>query len=153
MEGSIFYSGGNGMKNFGKKRRFLQGRTRFLHPGLLLLLISISIIPGAVRATSSPQGFHAKVSERSAAELARRDFMSVCPPFFLRDEQGRIIDPVHGVNVQQPYSPKRTCGLCHDYQRITSGYHFQQGKDEKLSPKLAALYPWMRTPGQYGGRY
>ncbi len=141
------------MKNFGRKRRLLQFCTRFLISGLLLLLMSISFIPGAVRAASSPQGFHARVSDRSADELARRDFMSVCPPFFLRDENGQVIDPVHGVNDGKPYSPEKTCGRCHDYKRIISGYHFQQGKNEKLSGKFARMYPWMRTPGQYGGRY
>ncbi len=141
------------MKNFGKKRRFIQGSIRLFHPGLLLLLMSISLIPGVVRAASSPQGFHARVIDRSADELARRDFMSVCPPFSLRDENGQVIDPVHGVNDGKPYSPEKTCGKCHDYHLITSGYHFQQGKDEKLSPQLAGMYPWMRTPGQYGGRY
>ncbi len=141
------------MKNIEKKRRFLQDNIHLLQPVLLLLLMSISFMPGAVRAASSPQGFHARVSDRSADELALRDFMSVCPPFFLRDENGQVIDPVHGVNDSKPYSPEKTCGRCHDYDLITSGYHFQQGKDEKLSPQLAGMYPWMRTPGQYGGRY
>jgi hypothetical protein len=27
-----------------------------------------------------------------------------------------------------PYSPKRTCGACHDYALITEGYHFDQGR-------------------------
>jgi hypothetical protein len=48
----------------------------------------------------------------------------VCPPFKLRDEQGRIIDPVHGVNDKGPYSSKQTCGACHNYQLITEGFHF-----------------------------
>ncbi|MCX8118655.1 MAG: hypothetical protein N3G78_12070 [Desulfobacterota bacterium] len=29
---------------------------------------------------------------------------------------------------QSPYSPKKTCGACHDYDQITKGYHFQQGR-------------------------
>jgi len=27
-----------------------------------------------------------------------------------------------------PYSPKQTCGACHDYAQITQGFHFDQGK-------------------------
>lgn len=79
--------------------------------------------------------------------------MAVCPPFFLKDEDGTIIDPVHRINQDRPYSPKKTCGACHDYDLITSAYHFQQGKNEKIKPELAAAYSWMLSPGNYGGRY
>jgi hypothetical protein len=56
----------------------------------------------------------------------------VCPPFHLRDEQGATIDPVAGVNAKVRYSPRQTCGAtgCHDYERITRGYHFTQGQGE-----------------------
>ena len=45
----------------------------------------------------------------------------VCPPFYLKDEGGNIIDPVHNINTDKPYSPKQTCGTnyCHDYNKIT----------------------------------
>lgn len=121
---------------------------------MFLLLCMSGLLPFfSTSVSASGDVFHAKMSDRTPDELARRDFMSVCPPFFLKDQDGNIIDPVHAINSKVPYSPKKTCGQCHDYERITSGYHFQQGADEKLSPRLAALYPWMRTPGQYGGRY
>lgn len=94
-----------------------------------------------------------QVSLRSEQELAKRAFMSVCPPFQLLTENGEVIDPSKDLNTNQPYSPKKTCGRCHDYERITSGYHFQQGKDEVVSPELKTMYAWMRSPGQYGGRY
>ena len=29
-----------------------------------------------------------------------------------------------------PYSPKNTCGECHDYDAITNAYHFQQGRTD-----------------------
>ena len=54
-----------------------------------------------------------------------------------------------------PYSPKKTCGICHDYARITNGYHFQQGRtdgegkiviDDFFDPK----YPWNLSSGMYG---
>ncbi len=121
---------------------------------LLFILLPTFLIPSpAAASTVTSPVFHAKISERGPEELAQRDFMSVCPPFFLKDQDGNVIDPVHGINAGVPYSPKKTCGQCHDYGRITSGYHFQQGADERLSPELAAIYPWMRSPGQYGGRY
>lgn len=82
-------------------------------------------------------------------------FMGVCPPFFIRDMNGVIINPVKNQNVNEPYSPKQTCGLtgCHNYERITKGYHFQQGKDEEANEEMRSLYQWVLSPGQYGGRW
>jgi len=80
---------------------------------------------------------------------------SVCPPFFLRDEAGRIINPIAGENADQPYSPKQTCGAagCHNYDRITQGFHFQQGADEQPTADQAARCQWASTPGLYGGTW
>ncbi len=86
-------------------------------------------------------------------EQAKQDAMGICPPIFLRDENGNVINPVTGVNADVPYSPKQTCGKCHDYGKITEGFHFMQGKGEKMTAGYAALYPWCTTPGQYGGRW
>ncbi len=74
-----------------------------------------------------------------------------CPPFFLRAEDGKIINPVTGENADQPVSTRQTCGAqgCHDYAAITKGYHFQQGwdviKDDYNKDK-----PWMLSPGMMG---
>lgn len=77
----------------------------------------------------------------------------VCPPFFLKDEKGNIINPVSGENAANPYSPKQTCGSCHDYDKITQGYHFQQGADENAKGKLKERVQWASTPGNYGGAW
>ena len=55
-----------------------------------------------------------------------------CPPFYLRDEHNKIIDPTIEEDVNRPVSFRQTCGgpACHDVQRITEGYHFQMGADE-----------------------
>lgn len=58
----------------------------------------------------------------------------VCPPFHLRTENGEIINPRTGENATLPYSPKQTCGQCHDYDLITRGFHFTQGAGEAPSP-------------------
>jgi hypothetical protein len=81
--------------------------------------------------------------------------MGVCPPFLLHDEQGNIIDPVKGVNDAVPYSPRQTCGAsgCHDYAKITEGFHFTQGKGEALPKEFAARYNWVTSPGNYGGNW
>ena len=30
----------------------------------------------------------------------------------------------------EPYSPRKTCGACHDVDEISYGYHFQQGRTD-----------------------
>jgi hypothetical protein len=54
-----------------------------------------------------------------------------------------------------PYSPKQTCGAvgCHDYDKITQGYHFTQGKGEAVPADMAARYQWVSSPGNYGGTW
>jgi len=80
---------------------------------------------------------------------------AVCPPFFLSDEAGNIIDPVHNINTDKPYSPKQTCGAagCHDYNKITEGFHFTQGKGEQPTAAQAQRYQWASSPGNYGGNW
>ncbi len=84
----------------------------------------------------------------------KRQAPRACPPFFLRDSMGNEIDPfkweqeledwkkmmgdfgdgaptdpnVYGMSIP-PYSPRRTCGECHKYSKITAGYHFRMGSD------------------------
>ncbi len=79
----------------------------------------------------------------------------VCPPFYLKDEAGNIIDPVHNINADKPYSPKQTCGAkgCHDYNKITEGFHFTQGKGEKPTEDMQKRYLWVTSPGNYGGNW
>ena len=77
----------------------------------------------------------------------------VCPPFFLYDEEGNVINPVHGINADKPYSPRQTCGKCHDYNKTTEGFHFQQGRGEKPNPLTAERCLWVTSPGNYGGNW
>ena len=96
------------------------------------------------------------VTERRAerAQIQRTLPLS-CPPFHLRDEKGRIIDPTKDEKnpdaVGPPVSTRETCGACHDYDRITRGYHFQTGRDELFDevPADKAL-PAHRGPGFFG---
>jgi hypothetical protein len=64
------------------------------------------------------------------------------------------------------YSPKQTCGKCHDYQAVTKAYHFREGagrngenlsdqwsdkeNDGTLYKYLANAYGHLLSPGQYG---
>jgi hypothetical protein len=77
----------------------------------------------------------------------------VCPPFYLLTETGDTINPVSGLNADKPYSPKQTCGKCHDYEKITQAYHFQQGKDESPDSLLTSRAAWVSHPGNYGGNW
>ena len=77
----------------------------------------------------------------------------VCPPFHLLYEDGNVIDPVKGANADKPYSPKQTCGKCHDYETITQAYHFRMGAGEKPTADMAARCQWVSTPGFYGGNW
>ena len=116
----------------------------------IFFLYAVLSIVMAIPALAQTQ---ASVSVDTAYGQARQDAMGICPPIFLRDENGNIINPVSGINADVPYSPKQTCGKCHDYDKITMGFHFQQGKGEKMTADYAAAYPWCTSPGQYGGRW
>ena len=95
--------------------------------------------------------------------------VSLCFSFFLfQTSSGSSTVPLHPQIVirgfddtplsndsQFPYSPKRTCGACHDYDRITSGYHFQQGRTDGngktvISDTFDPKYSWNLSSGMYG---
>jgi hypothetical protein len=65
----------------------------------------------------------------------------------LKNEIGETITPAR--NRTDPYSTRQTCGGCHGYATITSGYHFQQGFDE-MSDRYNSRQPWILSPGMYG---
>ncbi len=93
-----------------------------------------------------------------------------CPPFRLLDEDGNVIDPTKDEDgdpvvpeldengeitnadalraAGPPVSTKQTCGVCHPYEKITHGYHFQAGRNE-LFKEEDADGP-SRSPGFFG---
>jgi hypothetical protein len=59
------------------------------------------------------------------------------------------------VDSTKPYSPRQTCGDCHDYDKITNGYHFQQGRTDGsgkivMSDHFNPKKPWIRSAGMFG---
>ena len=96
----------------------------------------------------------------------------------LRDRNGNSIitqlDPTDTITAANgsvymagpPYSPKQTCGKCHDYNAVTRAFHFREGtgrngeilsdhwsdenKDGTLYKYLANAYGHLLSPGQYG---
>ena len=116
---------------------------------LLILIFSVILMLITVSLASSTQ-------ESKKNRLISRDLKTqsgVCPPFYLYDESGSVINPVNNINADKPFSPKQTCGKCHDYAKITQGFHFQQGKDEKATGTFADRYQWVSSPGNYGGNW
>ena len=76
------------------------------------------------------------------------------PAVELYDKDFNVINPVAGENADKPFSTRNTCGTCHDYDTITSGYHFQMGWD-KVSDDFGkgTGRPWELTHGKMGGWY
>jgi hypothetical protein len=70
----------------------------------------------------------------------------------LKDVQGNAIP----VGSTVPYSPRQTCGGCHDVDEIANGYHFQQGRTDeegRIQAKndfFADGRSWLKSDGMYG---
>ncbi len=70
------------------------------------------------------------------------------PAIPLLDEDGK-----HVLDSNKPYSSKQSCGGCHDYDKITHAYHFEQGHDEASDDygKLHGALNHLVSPGYFGG--
>lgn len=126
----------------------LSSCSRMLGSKILAVILVVTASIGVwVGANASDQPTNPQIDKPRA--------IGVCPPFPLRDEAGNIINPLNGTNMDVPYSPKQTCGAqgCHDYDKITQGFHFTQGKGETMPPEFAARYNWASSPGNYGGNW
>lgn len=69
------------------------------------------------------------------------------PSIPLLDEDGK-----HVLDSNKPYSSKQSCGGCHDYEKITHAYHFEQGRDETsddYGEKSGLTH--LVGPGYFGG--
>jgi hypothetical protein len=96
--------------------------------------------------------------------LKSRDGMSINLQLDLNDTITMANGAVYAAG--PAYSPKATCGTCHDYNAITKAYHFREGvgpngeglsdhwsdreKDGTLYKYLANAYGHLRSAGQYG---
>jgi hypothetical protein len=116
------------------------------------MVVLLSVLWTGMVPHASAQGSFV-TGDNQKHETAKQSVFGVCPPFHLLDEDGNRIDPVNGFNAQSPYSPKMTCGKCHDYKKITEGYHFMQGKGELPTQDQTKRYRWATTPGNYGGTW
>ncbi len=74
-----------------------------------------------------------------------------CPPFFLKTDKGDIINPMTGENAGQPFSTRKTCGTCHDVDKISKGYHFMMDWDKASDDRFKDTdTPWLVSTGLTG---
>jgi len=130
------------MKATSNKYRFKAWWVMFLFGGFTLWLGFLNPATGLAASQTSQNPEKDQISTAG-----------VCPPFHLMDEKGEIINPILGENTDKPYSPRKTCGACHDYEKITKGYHFTQGAGENPTQNQAERCQWASTPGNYGGTW
>jgi hypothetical protein len=70
----------------------------------------------------------------------------------LLDRLGRPIT----AGSSEPYSPRKTCGFCHDIDKMANGYHFQQGRTDKNGAIIVKEdynndgRKFLRSAGMYG---
>ena len=67
----------------------------------------------------------------------------------------RMGDPITATS-KEPYSPRMTCGSCHDVTKIANAYHFQQGRTD-LAGNIVVKKDyfgdgreWLLSAGMYG---
>ena len=83
--------------------------------------------------------------EESTIDLVHRRIV-------LRDRLGQAIT----AESTEPYSPRATCGRCHNVDKIANGYHFQQGRTDtngRIVMKddfFADGRQWLKSAGMYG---
>ena len=68
------------------------------------------------------------------------------------DADGDVVTITPDENNTVPYSPKATCGTCHDYDEVTKGFHFQQGADVMADDwgVKNGKAPFISSPGMVG---
>jgi len=76
------------------------------------------------------------------------------PSISLYDKDFNEINPITGENAEAPFSIEQTCGLCHEYETITGGYHFQLGWDRIADDsEVEEGRPWSLSNGLMGRWY
>ncbi len=103
---------------------------------------------------SVPRGRFLTFAVVSIALLAAVPAAAQHPRIYLLDADGDFIDPINDQNATAPFSIKQTCGMCHDYDVITQGYHFQMGWEVVSDDYgVAEGRPWSLSNGLMGRWY
>ncbi len=100
----------------------------------VLVIVLLSVCAGRVGVAQE---------SRFATADSRRDFVHWIE---LRDGSGKPIDPADPAS--PPYSPRETCGKCHDYGLISQGHHFNANAIGGTSGRPGE--PWIWTDRRSG---
>ena len=92
--------------------------------------------------------------------------IQICPAtikvwnVYPHDHTNIVLRDYYGAAIQagstMPYSPRETCGACHDIDEISNGYHAQQGRtDEHGDIQTKDDFfedgrTWLKSDGMYG---
>ena len=106
---------------------------------------------------SPPKGCSVEADENGDSHVDLADFAFFQRsrghlPIPLKDSLGSAIT----INSTAPYDGRRTCGGCHDVDRITNGFLFQQGRTdtsgqiEMRDDYYADGRFWIKSSGRYG---
>ena len=85
----------------------------------VLSLMGLPLVASA--ASTQPTAAPAKPAEKHSYADTRATFPH---RINIYDEDGRAIVPTEKQPFGKPYSPAKTCGKCHDYESIHTGWHF-----------------------------
>lgn len=115
-----------------------------LHSAKRLWIGSVLLLPVCLLSTALAQAPGTSGGTTPIASPAPR---LPHPAIVLKDEAGQNV-----LRTGQPISTRKSCGDCHDYDYITSSFHFQQGKSELDHNLLAAhqVAPFNLSPGMFG---
>ena len=115
--------------------------------GAILLLIC------GVRPTAAAQAAKAASHHAPIAAQTQPSPQGVCPPLHLRDEDGKVIDPISERNANNHTHPadlRTVPRLREDHQ----GIPLHSGKRRTANGGSGqSLHIWARTPGNYGGTW
>ncbi|MBC8327737.1 MAG: hypothetical protein H8E31_03225 [Planctomycetes bacterium] len=85
------------------------------------ILLNGSSVLAAVLLATLPACWLTSNDENSVSASGRH------PDVVLRDRVGTALAP----GSTEPYSPRQSCGACHDVDEAANGYHFQQGRTDE----------------------
>jgi hypothetical protein len=129
----------------------------------LTLPVNILYAKPASHPNLMPEGFDLKKFEGCLSIISAALFFSLFHPTSVSSQDSfheKVVlrgfdgSPL-AIESKMPYSPKKTCGHCHDYKQITKGYHFQQGRTDGtgkivVSDAFDPKYTWSLSSGMYG---
>jgi len=105
--------------------------------GVALFGVALFGVVGADRAAAQ--------ATRFATADSRDDYVHWIE---LRDRTGKVIDPADADS--PPYSPRETCGKCHDHAAIARGYHFHASPGERDAGRAGEplIFPYRIADGR-----